>query len=337
MKIEFVTNRVFSIEGEVEPQLNSVAEAIIATAFIDSYSIDIFEQAILRNKNLKHIKLLIGLYGFFNKKDDLVRLSNLAAKHADKIQIHISRNAQFHWKYYFFKQKQKEIYYVGSANLTTGGLKVNSELLLKVSPSLKDKSSINKTLLEFGKEWDNSVAISSIKLDLYNERIPKKNEKDVSSSFKMLFPEEEAKQVDSIVLKSEKAVVLLLTHDLSSSTIKMVSNNFPQWKEYVSQDTKVHFQNCLKYERLLIIDRIKIGEYKWYWAFVTDSSDHLKTVDGKYFIAYKISGKSKKLTLNQLEELKSSKFGIDVKARKKPFYQKVLGAKQVERLIDLLK
>lgn len=337
MKIEFVTNRVFSINGEIEPQLNSAVEAIVATAFIDSYSIEILEQAILRNKNLKHIKLLIGLFGFFNKKDDLVRLRNLAAKHADKIQIHISRNAQFHWKYYFFKQQQKEVFYVGSANLTNGGLKENAELLLKVSPSLKDKSSISKTLNEFGKEWENSAAISAVKLDLYNKITPKRIAKEAISNFKSLFPEEENNKIATMEFKSDKAVVVLLTNKLSASTEKKISNNFPHWKDYFLLDTKAYFQNCLSIKRIFLIVRIGVGEYNWSWVYVTDSSDHLKTDDGKYFIAFKIISKTKKFKSKQIDELKSSKFGIDVKARKKPFMQKVLGSNQVEKLNELLK
>lgn len=337
MKIEYISNRTFSIHDELGLQLNKAAEILIATAFIDKSAINLLEEALDKNKNLKSVKLLIGLYGYFNKKEDLLRLRTLAAKHAAKAQIQISRNAHFHWKFYYFKQRQTEIYYTGSANFTVGGLVKNSELLLKISTNTKDKSGVSEIIKEFNKEWDRSANISAIKLDSYFNRDIIGNENVELKKFALLFPQEEVGQIEKSKIESNKAVVLLLTHYLKSTTIKMVSNNLPNWKEFAAIDTKGHFQNCINIKQLLIIDRKSIGSYKWHWAIVKDSTAQLSTPDGKYFIEYEIIQKPKSLKLDQIKTLKSKEFKIDIKARKNIFIQKVIGSSQVKKIKEILK
>ena len=78
MKIEAITNRIIPIK-EIIRQETSDAEIItIASAFIDHYAIDMLEEALKKNKKIKEVRLLVVIYGGFNRKSDLAKLTLIA-------------------------------------------------------------------------------------------------------------------------------------------------------------------------------------------------------------------------------------------------------------------
>jgi HKD family nuclease len=75
MKIEHITNSYLKFDIEVVKQLSTCSSFSIATAFINSYTIDLLEDSLKRNKVLKSARVLIGVYQNFNRQKNLLRLS----------------------------------------------------------------------------------------------------------------------------------------------------------------------------------------------------------------------------------------------------------------------
>ncbi|MBK7041940.1 MAG: hypothetical protein IPH46_16115 [Bacteroidetes bacterium] len=88
MSITINTNLTMQGIAEVlQEQLISCSSFNIATAFIDSYSIDLIENCLIRNKALKNCKVLIGVYNYFNKKEDLEHLLNISKNTPIKLKF----------------------------------------------------------------------------------------------------------------------------------------------------------------------------------------------------------------------------------------------------------
>lgn len=97
------------------------------------------------------------------------QLQKLATKSKGRLQVHISRNNKFHWKYYGFETKSKAVSYIGSANFTRSGMTDTGELQAKLTLNPKDsllKENLNSL---FNKAWENSADIAIVPLEKYKE------------------------------------------------------------------------------------------------------------------------------------------------------------------------
>src|SRR5690349_12228982 len=100
-KIELIENSGnISLLGEIDSSFSNAKKIDIASAFITEWSVKQLKQY-LKSGN-KSIRLLIGLFGRFNKQQDLQSLLKLQKTYAGKFQVCISKNVKFHWKYYSF-------------------------------------------------------------------------------------------------------------------------------------------------------------------------------------------------------------------------------------------
>src|SRR5205814_7364435 len=132
MKLEHLTNNsATNLHSELSSVLMKANESSIATAFINDEAIELIAASLKKNKKLQG-RILIGLYNFFNKKKDLEALLQLVNSNPARLQVHISLDKCFHWKYYRFVAGQKQIFYIGSANFTTSGMADNRELVVKL-------------------------------------------------------------------------------------------------------------------------------------------------------------------------------------------------------------
>lgn len=296
MRIETLTNRIISIYDVLQNELMQCNSCSIASAFIDDTTINILENSLLKNKNLKSLKFLTGIYGCFNRKANFYKLQQLALKYAIKVEIHISKDKQFHWKYYHFTKGTKTALYIGSANFTSGGTGGNGELLVKLSVNSSEKDFGFKSIpLRFNKEWEESGAITEFNLDEYNEQaLPKSGSNHGTTGNKNFF--ENSSGVKPQAIASENAVVVYLTENITVKTEKMIVNTKPSWKkgDYFICNSKINFNQCISINRILLLDRINKNSIYASWVQYFDNLQ-LKTPDGKYFIAYSYLSKKENL------------------------------------------
>jgi HKD family nuclease len=325
MKIEYITNNPTSIDAEFQRLLLENKEICIATAFIDSYTIESIHHLLSNNKLNCEMKLLIGLYNFFNAKEDLEVLQSLARKYPQNLLVKVSRSPRFHLKYYWFKNKSKEVYLIGSANLTQAGLKFNDELLVKINLSANDKNdSAHKIKREFEHQMKNSVSILHINLKEYPIKVQTKSEDKNAGLFNKIVPPDTAPQEISFN-STGKAVIVNIWSEFSKTTVKIVKNNFPNWKCYFGCLSEEHYYQCMQHKEILVLEKRPKG-YVYFWTQAKQGSDYLKTKEGNYFINYD-NKRGKKITEEKFNILKND-FNISPKARKNPLYQKTIGPKQ---------
>lgn len=170
MKIEHLTNKsATNLHSELSSALMKAGEFSIATAFINDEAIELIAASLKKNKKLQG-RILIGLYNFFNKKKDLEGLLQLVNSNPARLQVHISLDQCFHWKYYRFISGQKQTLYLGSANFTTGGMADNRELVVKLADNIKTADrSLQNLANSFEKEWLYSRPLAEFPLEHYRE------------------------------------------------------------------------------------------------------------------------------------------------------------------------
>jgi len=340
MKIEHLTNGFVKIATELSGQLATCEEFSIATAFIGSAAIDLIEQCLKKNNKLKNGQLLLGVYGYFNLKSDFIRLKILAKTYPDKFKVHISKDKSFHWKFYQFKRQSNNVIYIGSANFTNGGMGNNAELLIKVTASAKvDNGPFEKIKLSFDQQFEkNSGPISKFPIDFY----PIVKRESSPSKLSKIFNDFFIKDVETSIQengKNENAVIIFLTDDAKTTTYKKIFGYNPAWEknnfDFFVCNTKSIFKYCLSSKKILLISKIGRNKFNYCWVALIDKCDEVKTADGKYFIAYKIVGKDKILTIKQQEKLFND-FDIKIKGFKNLFEGKVLRKNQVKQMESLL-
>lgn len=329
MNITINTNHTMQGIAEVlQEQLISCSSFNMATAFIDSYSINLIENCLKKNKALKNGKVLIGVYNCFNKKEDLEYLHKLSKKYPTKIEIHISKYYKFHWKYYEFTKNRTTTSYIGSANFTNAGQNTNAEILV----GIKNNKELNNA---FEKQWKQSASISSFPLINYktnfghlnlNQKIPT----ELGSFFKL-----HKNELDFVPNPSnyDKVVVCFLHGIMPNKESKAVEKYKNNWvnKDYFSCYNKRQHDECITHKSLVFIER---KENKLYFsnAVAIDSSNKINTIGNNYYIAYKKIGSSKILRETQIEALK--KLNVLIKKRNNEFYFKVFNTIKIENIIN---
>lgn len=339
MKINHFTQKtIVGPYSEINGQLNNCKSFCIATAFIDSFAIDLLTHCLKNNSVLKSGKLLIGTYGYFNKKKHFHSLKKLAIKYSSVLKVHISRSHSFHWKYFQFNTGNNRINYLGSVNLTESGLLKNEEILIKLENSLTplDKSLI-KLENSFENEWSNSGSISEFKIDLYPERpITEMPENEVNSNFLKFYEKSNVEEIT--VIESNKAVVLFFDEYMKNESMNKVVNYNSGWskKDFFACLKRPLFEQCIKHKRLFIIEK-QSKMIKGYWAHALEYSDDIPTKDdGRYFISYKIDS-SKQIVTDKVREFLKKSFGISIKLRGTEFEYKVIGSNQLKQLEQIFK
>ncbi len=336
MRIEAITNTIISIDGVLQNELLNCNGFSIATAFIDQQAISMLEQSLSKNKAIKKARILIGIYGCFNKKADLETLFDLSKKYAVKIQVHISRNRNFHWKYYHFTENRKQSIYIGSANFTSGGMGSNGELLVKHSESMPEKDKgFGRLAKEFDKEFENSRSIKDFSIDEYKEnRAKAKSGIKLPPKVNSFFTQNKIKHSSQTIL-SKKAVVIYINGEMKASAQKALINFNSSWQklDFVSVGSEREMKNCIEIKRLIIIERAKRGQYTIYKAiYLQDLS--FKSGDGNHFIAYKKISRSIKIGQIALDFLRNKReFNFKFEGQVKNLLAtKVLGSQQLKKI-----
>lgn len=340
MKIEHLTNKsVVNFHDELVVILAKSVELSIGTAFINDKAISLIEQSLMRNKTLKVCRLLTGLYNCFNKKKDLERLLLLINRYPDKLQVNISLDKCFHWKYYHSKTISKQLFYVGSANFTTGGMSDNRELVIKLSDSIKDTNrSLDNLIVSFGREWQFSRPLAELPLKHYRE-IKQLNapagdtHPDITAFFrqKILHTLEDN--------DNGRTYAIGLYEDLKPSTHQAIANQKSEWLknkwDWFILPTRREFEICRKHQFFFVFSKEGKGKVSCYYSEKKGETENIITDDGKYFIAYKPI-RYKKLQRKHLEALREMPFNIDFIGWKDRFDGRALSRNRASGIIELL-
>lgn len=329
MEIDLFNNSgIKTFKAELEDQMLTASSFDIAAAFITEEAIELIQIFLTKNKNKNRIgRLISGFYHCFNSKSILLKLQSLSKKSNGRLLISMSKKEKFHWKYYHFENRTKEVNYIGSANFTTSGMNNAGELILKLSLTIKDNSKKKSLKDLFNKEFANSVDIKKIPLEDYQQTPPSKtNGKGLSKSIKEILKQNAKTTTDEI----KQIHAILLKGDFNARTKRMIKEKKSNWNDFhFACYGQSDYQTSLKADLILIISYYN-RRYSFNLAKVVDSCQ-LKTLDGNYFIAYENKTTQKNETIRLRNELKN----LGLHYRSRGFKEKVLRNRQSKRLLSL--
>jgi HKD family nuclease len=329
MQVDLISNKGVTNVGQLlEEDFEKCTHFDIAVAFITEHSLELLNLYLKKNKYKgRHGRLLIGVYKSFNSKEILYQLSKLDPK----IEVKISTNPRFHWKYYRFEFVRKQHVYIGSANFTKDGLESTGEIVCKLQLSASEQSSSKVYKKIFDEEWEDSKPIKEFPISKYKQAPSvAKNFKQASEVQKFFAKKELAKsKVNSDIQRVE-----LIVGELTKATVKIISKNQSHWDKnnwgYFTCSGKAEYDYYSKVTNIFIIERNK-GEYYFSKAEKTGECN-INTPDGRYFIAYKQVGRARKITKERREKLES----LGIKYFRKSYFSKAIGKNQSQALLDLL-
>jgi HKD family nuclease len=334
MTYDLITNAgVENFRQQLERQLKTCKSFSIATAFITKEACELLKTFISKNRTgLRNGRLIISVYQCFNKKEVLQELYDLVETSGGKLQVAISNNVQFHWKYYYFESKIKTTAYIGSANFTKSGISEAGELVSKVTLSRTEKGLRQNLLGVFDKEWEASTSIAHFPINKY-----KSSSSLIKGAIQKLHPDiiQLLKSKDTEDVEDERLPELAtkIFGFLTARTMKMVSLTQSHWDknnwEYFVCYLKRDYERLASAKTFFIIEQssnkyfFNIGQIK--------SSCILNTPDGKYFIAYTPITRSKR----ENEVIRRSLKDVGFDYRSSHFIHKKLSPKQKQAFYSL--
>lgn len=329
MKSELISNRgTTNFDAILSEEFKKCKTFDIASAFITEHALTLLGKFAKNKYKNRQGRILISLYQSFNSKSILTELARISSSNKN-IQVRISRNERFHWKFYQFKYVSKKTVYIGSANFTKEGLTSPGEIISKINVSRADKSRFDLYDAAFNKEWGESVAINKIPLEKYKQAPPLHNSSRLHPDIKkILSAKTEHRKSDAIKLKR----ITITRGKVSSLTEKKIKQSETEWKnyEYFSCVTKSEYDTLRKYNTFLLIE-IHNRDYTLSIVQKIDEISEISTPDGKYFIAYKYLRRRRE-TPSIRDEFES--MGINYHSRR--FVSKSIGVHQEKRIFELL-
>lgn len=138
-------------------------ELWIATAFVDELAVKhVVEPAVTAKAK---VRFLTGTFGRVTRRRTFARLERLVRKAAIEARVW---EGEFHIKLYIWRFGTRVIAWIGSANLTAGGLQREGELVLQIEATWGDSSS-KRIRAPFDLEWQRSVPLDASFLAGYKE------------------------------------------------------------------------------------------------------------------------------------------------------------------------
>jgi HKD family nuclease len=336
MRIEFINNAgIQNMKHQLEEEMKSCKSFSIASAFITSGSLEVLDIFIKKNRyRFRGGRLIISLYQAFNSKEILTSLNILNNRNQGKISIAISKNKQFHWKYYSFESEKKLTTFIGSSNFTTSGMEDPGELMSKITLANKDRNKQKDLLAVFNYEWENSIPINEFPIDKYvSSAMSLRNglsklHPDILSLLKW---KSQGKDFAEVL----PGIIIVISGYLSESTTKIISKNQSHWDKnnwdcFGGHLTKGVYDRLASVRFIVIIEKYS-GKYSFYISTIKGRCP-LITKDGKYFIAHKKITKKKSVT-PKIDEIFMS---LGIRYRSPKFKPKNLSKKKAQIVKDIL-
>jgi HKD family nuclease len=287
MKTEFLPNRGHAtLQNGLSKEMENSTKFDIGSAFLTNGALDFLLDS-LRNNTKQSARLLISfLNGFISPK--VLRLALKAQVNLNgRLQVHVSNNLGFHWKYYHLIGNQNDVFFIGSANFTSKGLKEEGDLILRLELPLKDNFSKDLND-EFEREWKRSSLLTQEITTAYEtSHIPIKKIR-FRPSKKLLNLLGRPKPLQFINSRNIWRLVSL-DGNISKESRKKIEEAKPVWKgkEFLCLGNNRVSYNRAKDSTHLIIAYWNGDKLQLQPARYEDFLSSIPTEDGKYFIAYK--------------------------------------------------
>ncbi len=288
MQVDIISNRANTVlENFISDDLRNCSSFNIASAFITDHALETLKAFIKRNRQRDKIgRILISLYGSFNSRSILMSLIQLA-KSTSNIDIHISKNKRFHWKYYHFQIKKSHYLYIGSSNFTNDGLNSSGEMVTRIKLSQADQQKSVQYKESFDKEWEDSFPIVDFPINKYRQAPRISTSHNLHPSIEALFANNQSPSVPDVTGITRAT---LISGYLTAKTTKIVSTTKSHWDKrkwnYFSCESKREYESLGSVNFFLVIEKYN-NQYNFALAKRVDNSSAIKTPDGRYFIAYK--------------------------------------------------
>lgn len=274
------------------------------------------EKAILARG--RKIRLLVSTKDSFTDPEALEaaqRLSKTSGKHKTKdkhkandklFQVRLSRNPRFHAKAYLFEFPQRTTLIIGSANLTSQGLRTDGELSLRVDVPAKNPS-VTELRRWFEKEFGNGRVVDSKLLEAYRRARPKNAGKAPPTSAARRRFLKALRAVNPKTVggdpppKGEKAVWQASIHGEIGDQTKDILDRDADWyrgsdPEFICYASRPKaFEDVKENDKVLVFDFTDGKRNGWARpATVVETNDYPDTDDGRYFLVLRYSKKGRK-------------------------------------------
>jgi HKD family nuclease len=117
------------------------------------------------------IRLLTGIFGRQTRRETFQHLLRLNQKQGSQLETRIwdcGRHRNLHAKLYLWQNGTQAVAWLGSANMTVGGLQAEGELVFEFR-GMSDSPVFRTLIRAFDQEWQRSVALDQVFLQDYRE------------------------------------------------------------------------------------------------------------------------------------------------------------------------
>jgi HKD family nuclease len=171
-----ITNKRGNDTGRVLAKLlgeRNLGSAALASAYLTRKGWGLLRPALEKAVAARGrtVRLLVGIKDYFSEPRALEAVHRLVKASGGRLQARISRNPRFHAKAYLFERGGKTTVIAGSANLTSGGLRVDGELSIQVEGS-SDDPSVERLQRWFDDEFVSARVLDREILDAYRRARP---------------------------------------------------------------------------------------------------------------------------------------------------------------------
>ncbi|HMD99345.1 MAG TPA: phospholipase D-like domain-containing protein [Terriglobia bacterium] len=175
LRLAFVENAgPDSVRTVLREELKKAREVCIAVAFVTRAGVDQIIQPLRSAAATGSVRLLTGLYQHLTEPSALEALLLVQEQTNRKLSVRLSREPQFHRKFYLIRKKGQVVMLVGSSNLTKEGLRSGGELNALVWVP-EESATFDEARAIFDKDWEQGVNLDRGLIERYERRrkIPK--------------------------------------------------------------------------------------------------------------------------------------------------------------------
>jgi HKD family nuclease len=311
----------------------STNEVCVAVAFITQSGLDEIIQPLRQVAAQGSVKLITGLYQHVTEPKALETLLNIQRETRGNFSVKISKEPQFHRKFYILESKSQITAIVGSSNLTKEGLQSGGEINVIIS-SAKNTSSTKELKKIFQKEWEHrAISLSAEQIKKYHKIRSKKTEFNSFNrgEIKAILGTEPTHQKANPSKSEATGFWRDCVTGYAKKRTKQIISETTNWdaRNYLWYSTGGKHNYRIK-DRIFLFDRT---EDKLSLVEVTDIARiKISTPDGRNFVAFKyVRGYGKKFSKTLWEALKKEGINSDAIYRRVPLSRET--AKKMSSLI----
>jgi HKD family nuclease len=154
VKLELIENSgPDNLRKLLKAKLAHAAEVSIAVAFTTEAGLDEIIQPLRQVATKGSVRLLTGLYQKVTEPGALRKLLQVQKQTNGRFAVRLSKEPQFHRKFYVVRTSKQHHCFIGSSNLTAAGMKSGGELNALITLP-KNSLPAKKNLQSFNDQWE---------------------------------------------------------------------------------------------------------------------------------------------------------------------------------------